>query len=86
MNVITAQVSLYPLRQESLGPAIREALRVLRQSGLNLRLGEMSTLVWGEEEEVFGALQETFHRAAECGDVVMNVTFSNACPEPAEAE
>jgi len=31
--VITAQVSLYPLRQVSIGPAIREAVRVFRQRG-----------------------------------------------------
>ncbi len=31
MTVITAQVSLYPLRQESIGPTIREAVRIFRQ-------------------------------------------------------
>ena len=45
-------------------------------------MGEMSTLVWGEEQAVFNALQEAFHQAVERGDVVMVVTFSNACPEP----
>jgi uncharacterized protein YqgV (UPF0045/DUF77 family) len=82
MSVITAQVSLYPLRQISIGPAIREAVRILRQHGLETRIGEMSTLVWGEERAVFSALEEAFHRAAERGDTVMAVTFSNACPSP----
>jgi uncharacterized protein YqgV (UPF0045/DUF77 family) len=82
MSVITAQVSLYPLRQISIGPAIREAVRILRQHGLETRIGEMSTLVWGEEQAVFAALEEAFHRAAERGDTVMAVTFSNACPSP----
>ncbi len=80
--MITAQVSLYPLRQESIGPTIREAVRVCRQRGLQTRVGEMSTLVWGEEEAVFDALREAFHRAAEQGDTVMTVAFSNACPQP----
>lgn len=80
--MITAQVSLYPLRQVSIGPPIREAVRVFRQHGLETRIGEMSTLVWGEERAVFAALQEAFHRAAERGDMVMTVTLSNACPEP----
>jgi uncharacterized protein YqgV (UPF0045/DUF77 family) len=77
-----AQVSLYPLRQVSIGPAIREAVRVFRQHGLETRLGEMSTLVWGEEQAVFAAMQEAFHMAAEHGDMVMIVTLSNACPSP----
>ena len=79
---IAAQVSLYPLRQTSIGPPIREAVRVFRQHGLETRIGEMSTLVWGEEGAVFAALREAFHRAAACGDTVMVVTLSNACPDP----
>jgi uncharacterized protein YqgV (UPF0045/DUF77 family) len=84
MSVITAQVSLYPLRQMSIGPAIREAVRILRQHGLETRIGEMSTLVWGEERAVFAALQAAFHQAAAHGDAVMAVTLSNACPSPEE--
>jgi uncharacterized protein YqgV (UPF0045/DUF77 family) len=80
--VITAQVSLYPLRQISIGPAIRETVRVFERHGLDVRVGEMSTLVWGEDETVFQALQEAFQRASEQGDAVMCVTVSNACPEP----
>jgi uncharacterized protein YqgV (UPF0045/DUF77 family) len=86
MSTVSAQISLYPLRQKEIGPGIREAVRVLREHGLSVRIGEMSTLVWGEEREVFAALQEAFHRAAEQGDVVMTVTFSNACPSPGELE
>jgi uncharacterized protein YqgV (UPF0045/DUF77 family) len=82
MSVISAQVSLYPLRQESIGPAIRQAVRVLRHHGLETRIGEMSTLVRGEEQAVFAALEDAFHQAAEGGDTVMAVTLSNACPSP----
>ncbi len=80
MTPITAQVSLYPLRQPSIGPPIHQTVRVFRQHGLEPRIGEMSTLVWGEEQTVLAALQEAFHQAAACGDVVMVVTLSNACP------
>jgi uncharacterized protein YqgV (UPF0045/DUF77 family) len=84
VSMITAQVSLYPLRQKSLGPTIREAVRVLHQHGLETRIGEMSTLVWGEEQALFAALRDAFHQAAERGDTVMAVTLSNACPSPEE--
>ena len=79
MGMVSAQVSLYPLRQLSIGPAIRGVVRVFREHGLENRVGIMSTLVWGEEQAVFAALQEAFHRAAERGDAVMTVTLSNAC-------
>jgi uncharacterized protein YqgV (UPF0045/DUF77 family) len=79
---IAAQVSLYPLRQASLSPAIDQALQIFREHGLDVELGAMSTLIAGDDSTIFAALQETFRRIAEQGQVVMVVTFSNACPVP----
>lgn len=83
---IAAQVSLYPLRQESLSPAIEEALRVFQEHDLELQPGVMSTMITGDDAKVFAALQEAFRRVAEQGHVVMIVTFSNACPVPVQKE
>ncbi|MFP4250745.1 MAG: YkoF family thiamine/hydroxymethylpyrimidine-binding protein [Armatimonadota bacterium] len=80
MNVITAQVSLYPLRTEHLGPAIDAFAEALREAGLHVESGTMSTLVVGEADAVFDALQRGFEVASEEADVVMQVTVSNACP------
>lgn len=79
---ITAQVSLYPLRQESLSQLIEEALKTFQAYGLQVEPGAMSTLLTGEDVTIFAALQKAFHRAAEQGHVVLVVTFSNACPLP----
>jgi tRNA-Thr(GGU) m(6)t(6)A37 methyltransferase TsaA len=86
MNAIAAQVSLYPLSQEHLAPAIEEALWVFREHGLDVEPGAMSTVITGEPLVLFIALQEAFRRAAESGHVVMIVTFSNACPVPGNAQ
>lgn len=77
---VSAQVSLYPLRQERLGPAIEALRRALERAGLEAHVGPMSTLVTGERARIFAALEEGFAEAAEAGSVVMNVTVSNACP------
>jgi uncharacterized protein YqgV (UPF0045/DUF77 family) len=77
---IAAQVSLYPLRQASLSPAIDEALQIFQEHGLSVEPGAMSTLITGDDAVVFAALQEAFRCAAEQGQVVMVVTLSNACP------
>jgi uncharacterized protein YqgV (UPF0045/DUF77 family) len=79
---ISAQVSMYPLGQEDLSPAIDEALRIFRERGLDVNQGSMSTLISGGDEILFAALQAAFQRAAGQGRVVMVVTFSNACPLP----
>jgi uncharacterized protein YqgV (UPF0045/DUF77 family) len=77
---IAAQISLYPLKQQKLSPAIETAWRVLEEKGLALQKGGMSTVVAGEAVEVFAAVQEVFLKSAEIGPVSLVVTFSNACP------
>ena len=77
---ISAQISLYPLRQERLSPAIEMAWKILEENELDVEKGAMSTLVSGEADKVFGAIKDVFLRSAEKGPVSMVVTFSNACP------
>jgi uncharacterized protein YqgV (UPF0045/DUF77 family) len=79
---ITAQVSLYPLRQDNLSPSINAVVQALNKDGVESQTGAMSTLVWGDDEKVFPALMEAFRRAADIGETVMIITVSNACPWP----
>ncbi len=80
--ISSAQISVYPLRQERLGPAIEMVRSALAARGLDARVGPMSTHVVGEDALIFAALAEAFAKAAETGEVVMSFTVSNACPIP----
>jgi len=80
-NVVSAQVSLYPLRTDHLGPAIEAFADELRDAGLHIEPGSMSTLVVGAADALFAALQRGFEAASAEHEVVMQVTVSNACPE-----
>ena len=80
MSEISAQVSIYPLRQPDLSPTIRMALETFKKYSLDITPGPMSTLLIGAQSEIFNALQETFTLASQAGEVVMITTFSNACP------
>jgi uncharacterized protein YqgV (UPF0045/DUF77 family) len=77
---VAAQVSLYPLRQARLSPAIERVLAIFREHGLRVVPGAMSTLVSGGHDTMFDALKQAFQVTAEQGDMVMVVTLSNACP------
>jgi uncharacterized protein YqgV (UPF0045/DUF77 family) len=79
---LSAQISIYPLRQARLGPAVEVVRAVLTKHGLSPQVGPMSTLVIGDDAVVFAALTEAFAEAASLGEVVMTVTASNACPAP----
>ena len=77
---VTAQVSVYPLRQPHLGPAVEDVRRALESAGLDPQVGPMSTFVRGDAERIFAALREAFESAASTGQVAMVFTVSNACP------
>lgn len=79
---VSAQVSVYPLRQEHLTPAIEAVAAVLDARGLHVEMGPMSTQATGDAKNLFAALEEAFERAAATGHVVMTITVSNACPVP----
>lgn len=83
---IGAQVSLYPLGQVDLLPAIQDIWDALREAGLHAEPGPLSTLVYGEDEAVLRALGEGFRRATARGPAVLVITLSNACPMPAGGE
>jgi uncharacterized protein YqgV (UPF0045/DUF77 family) len=78
--IVSAQVAIYPLRQERLTPAIAAVSRALEAAGLRPQVGAMSTMVTGESATVFRALEAAFAEAGAIGHVVMTVTVSNACP------
>ncbi len=79
---VSAQLSIYPLRQEHLTPAIEAVTAALDAHGLQAKVGPMSTQTTGDANAIFAALKEGFAAAAAAGPVVMTITLSNACPVP----
>jgi uncharacterized protein YqgV (UPF0045/DUF77 family) len=77
---VSAQISLYPLRQEQLSPVIDALLATLEGAELKVEVGAMSTLVAGESGPLFRALERGFTQAAAQGPVALVLTISNACP------
>jgi uncharacterized protein YqgV (UPF0045/DUF77 family) len=82
MSTLAAQVSLYPLGQDDLSPAIDEVLGVFETRRLRPETGTMSTVVCGDDDVLFAALHEAALAAARLGKMVMVITVSNACALP----
>jgi uncharacterized protein YqgV (UPF0045/DUF77 family) len=80
--IATAQISVYPLRQDHLGPAIETVRAAFAAHGFEPQVRPMSTTIVGEAVAIFAALSEAFDKAAGSGELVMTVTVSNACPIP----
>jgi len=83
---VTAQVSLYSLRQEHLSLAIDAAIDVFSARELEVQPGAMSRLIAGDSVAVWTALRDAFAAAARGGETVMVVAVSNACPLPSSQQ
>ena len=77
---ILAEVALYPLREADIGPILLDFVARLREAGLEVKPGPMSTLVKGPRGEVFAALEAAFAAAGEQRQVVLRLTVTNAKP------
>jgi len=83
---IQAEISIYPLKTKSLSGPIDEFCRILKNKGVKVETGIMSSFVVGESEIVFASVQEAFEKVAEKYDIAMDMKVSNACPNRAEKE
>lgn len=77
------QLSVYPLRQTHLRPAIEAALQAAVGEGVDVTVGRLSTLLRGDEPAVFAALRAAFRAAGSSGSTVMVATLANGAPTDA---
>ena len=79
-DIVSCQLSLYPLRQQDVGPAVRGGIGAARAEGCTVRVGNLSTLLWGSEEQVFAGARAAFRAAQAQGSAVMTATFVAGMP------
>ncbi len=79
-EVVGCQFSVYPLRQLDVDAPIQEAIKAAAASGCALRVGNLSTLLWGSEEAVFAALRAAFGAAQRRGPAVLVATLTTGMP------
>ncbi len=80
MNIMV-EISLYPLRTESLSVPIKAFLdEIASVPDLEVQIGNMSTQVIGEAKLVFSSVERAFSKVAKEDECVMILKVSNACP------
>lgn len=76
--MLTAEVSLYPLKTTDASNIINNSIKSLDKQQLQYTVGSLSTHFKGEEQQVWAGLQAMFREAEKNGEVNMVVTLSNA--------
>ncbi|HBT47757.1 MAG TPA: hypothetical protein DEA73_07780 [Peptococcaceae bacterium] len=77
--MLACEAALYPLGTAHYSRIIKEALAAVPVGKVELEVGSMSTVIRGEDDEVWKAVRLLFEVAAKSGDVVMVLTVSNRC-------
>lgn len=78
---IQSEISIYPLKTDSLSSPIYEFCQMLKQNGLEVDTQTMGSIIIGESDTVFESVRKAFGKLAEKYDLVMDFKVSNACPE-----
>ena len=79
-SVVGCQFSVYPLRQPDIDTPVQASIHAAREAGCSVRVGNLSTLLWGSEDQVFAALRAAFRAAQHHGSAVMTATFAAGMP------
>lgn len=78
MNEISAQVSFYPRKQMDISPQISKVIEIFREHSLEVDPGPMTTLITGNDKNVFSALHHSFVFTASEGEIDIVAHISNA--------
>jgi uncharacterized protein YqgV (UPF0045/DUF77 family) len=79
-SVVGCQFSVYPLRQADIDTPVQDVIHAAAETGVSVRVGNLSTLMWGSEDEVFSALRAAFRAAQRHGSAVLTATFAAGMP------
>ena len=78
--VTACQFSVYPLRQDDIDRPVQAAIAAAAAEDVTVRVGNLSTLVVGEEAQVFAALRAAFRAVQSHGPAVMTATLTAGMP------
>ncbi len=79
-EIVGCQFSVYPLRQEDIDGPVQAAIGVAGAEGCTVRVGNLSTLLSGSEDQVFAALRAAFRAAQRQGPAVLTATLAAGMP------
>lgn len=79
-SIISCQLNFIPIGTEEYLNPIEEVLSLIKASGLEYTIGDMSTTLLGKPEKIFGLLAEINQNmsAADC-NYTMTIVLSNLC-------
>ncbi len=79
-NLVSCQIAYYPIGSAEYLDEIDDVLQVIKNTGLEYSMNEMSTTVKGEASKVIGMIVDLQREMTQKGyEFTMNILLSNVC-------
>ena len=78
-KIVACQMSYLPLRTENIEEKVEKILYIIRNSGLEFKVGSFATEIKGSKARVFSLIQDIFEVAETEGQFVLELKLSNIC-------
>ena len=79
-EIVACQFSVYPLWQADVDGPVQAAIHAAGAEGCSVRVGNLSTLLSGSEDQVFRGLRAAFRAAQSSGPAVVAATLTKGMP------
>lgn len=79
MSIMACQITFYPLDTLDSAQVIGQVLGEMDWQGVEIIVGDMSSLVRGEEDIVWTKIRQLYDLAAGAGQFSLQITVSNKC-------
>lgn len=78
-SMAACQIAFAPIGTPDYLEGIRQVLRIIKDSGLEYDIGDLSTVVKGEHRKVLELIETIYLSMKDCGAFIMDIRLSNRC-------
>ena len=78
-KMVACQLSYLPLRIDNIEEKVEEILNVIKNSGLEFKVGSFATEIKGSKASLFSLIKDIFEVAEAEGQFMMELKLSNVC-------
>jgi len=78
-KIASCEISFVPIGTSDYSDMIKQVLKIIEDSALETRVGDMSTFVRGDRDKVLALISRVYQSMDSLCDFTMDVRLSNLC-------
>jgi uncharacterized protein YqgV (UPF0045/DUF77 family) len=78
-KIMTCEIAFVPVQSHDYIAEVDAVLDIIRESGLEYNIGEMSTIIKGESYKIFALMERIYNDRYDKSKFIISVRMSNVC-------